>query len=72
MQWGPWAAHRLRQRQPGHPGRLAGHANIETTLGYYIHTDDAYDDQVRSAGLGRPEQDTTRTHVADSAAVEAA
>ena len=52
--------------------KLAGHADIKTTLGYYIHTDDAYDDQVRSAGLGRPEQDTPRTHLADSAVIEAA
>ena len=47
--------------------KLAGHADIKTTLGYYIHTDDAYDDVVRSAGLGRPDPDTTQDTKAGSA-----
>ncbi len=52
--------------------KLAGHASIETTLKFYIHTDDAYDDQVRSAGLGRPVQDTLRTHLPESTDVRVA
>ncbi len=53
--------------------KLEGHASIETTLGFYIHTDDAWDDQVRSAGLGRRgKQDTLRTHGAAQAASAAA
>ena len=47
--------------------KLAGHADIKTTLGYYIHTDDAYDDVVRSAGLGRSDPDTTQDTKAGSA-----
>ncbi len=41
--------------------KLAGHADIKTTLGFYIHIDDAYADQIRGASLGRPEQDSRRT-----------
>ena len=53
--------------------KLAGHASIETTLGFYIHTDDAWDDRVRSTGLGRAAvQDTSRTHEPNEAATAAA